>query len=244
MTKEPLVMLPGLMCDEAVWIHQRRGLAALADTYVPQYHDVDTITAMAAKVLAEAPFEDFSLAGHSMGGRVALEIMRLAPQRVRRLALLDTGYEALDPGAPGQDEQARRLALLGYARQHGMREMGKSIWAPGMVHPNHLQSPLFEEILDMIARRSPDEFEAQIKALLGRPDATPVLQSLACPTFIICGRQDDWSPLSRHEVMCSLVPAPVASLHVIEDSGHMSTMEQPDAVTAVLTQWLSRSRVG
>lgn len=236
--REQILFLPGLMCDEAVWRHQQSGLAARAESFVAQYHDVDSIAAMATKVLADSPFDQFSLAGHSMGGRVALEIMRQAPQRVRRLALLDTGYEALAPGAAGEAETTKRMELLDYARTHGMRDMGKTRWAPGMVHPKHVDSAVFDEILAMIERRSPEQFHAQIKALLGRPDASPVLRSIACPTYLICGRQDAWSPYERHEVMRDMIPAPYATLIAIEDSGHMSTMEQPDAVTAALAKWL------
>ncbi|WP_397474596.1 alpha/beta fold hydrolase [Pusillimonas sp.] len=238
MTLEQVLFLPGLMCDAAVWKHQQNGLAARAESFVAEYHDLDSVPAMAAKVLKDSPYDTFSMAGHSMGGRVALEVMRQAPQRVRRLALLDTGYEALEPGPAGEKEKARRMELLDYARSNGMREMGKTRWAPGMVHPDHLNTPVFDEILAMIERRSVEQFHAQIKALLGRPDAGPVLRSLACPTYLICGRQDAWSPYERHEIIRDMVPAPHATLVAIEHSGHMSTMEQPDAVTAVLAEWL------
>lgn len=240
MATEQIVFLPGLMCDAAVWTHQQSGLAPRAESFVAEYHDVDSLPAMAAKVLRDAPYDSFSLAGHSMGGRVALEIVRQAPQRVRRLALLDTGYEPLARGEPGRQEEAKRMALLKFARENGMREMGKTLWAPGMVHPDHLGTSLFEEILAMIERRTPQQFEAQIKALLARPDAEPVLRSLSCPTYVICGRQDAWSTYERHEVMNGLIPAPYATLVAIEESGHMSTMERPDDVTAVLAEWLGR----
>ncbi|NYT70434.1 alpha/beta fold hydrolase [Pusillimonas noertemannii] len=240
MTTEQIVFLPGLMCDAAVWKHQQSGLAPRAESFVAEYHDIDSLPAMAAKVLRDAPYDTFSLAGHSMGGRVAVEIVRQAPQRVRRLALLDTGYAPLDGGEAGRQEEAKRMSLLQFAREHGMREMGKTLWAPGMVHPSQLDTPLFEEILDMIERRTPQQFEAQIRALLARPDAEPVLRSLACPTYVICGRQDAWSTYALHETISSLIPAPYATLVAIEESGHMSTMERPDEVTAVLADWLDR----
>lgn len=240
MRSEHIVFLPGLMCDAAVWEPQQSGLASRADSFVAEYHDVDSLPAMAAKVLRDAPYDTFSLAGHSMGGRVALEVVRQAPERVRRLALLDTGYEPLAQGAEGEEERAKRMALLKFAREHGMREMGKTLWAPGMVHPDQLGTPLFEEILQMIERRTPEQFAAQITALLARPDAEPVLRSLACPTYVICGRQDAWSTFERHEIMHGLIPAPHGTLVAIEDSGHMSTMEKPGDVTAVLAEWLDR----
>lgn len=237
MATEQIVFLPGLLCDAAVWKQQQSGLASRAESFVAEYHDVDDLQAMASKVLRDAPYETFSLAGHSMGGRVALEVMRQAPGRVRRLALLDTGYEPIAMGDAAQLETAKRMKLLQVAQEQGMREMGK-LWAPGMVHPDQLDTPLFEEILQMIERRTPRQFEAQIKALLARPDAEPVLRSLECPAYVICGRQDAWSPFSRHEIMSGMIPAGYATLVAIEESGHMATMEKPDEVTAVLNEWL------
>lgn len=238
MANEQLVLLPGLLCDEAVWAEQRTALATRADTFVPDYSNQDSIHGMARLVLDTAPYPAFSLAGHSMGGRVALEVVRLAPDRVRRLALLDTGYEPLAGGPDGQAERDARMKLLAVAHEQGMRAMGSTVWAPGMVHPAQLDTPLFEAILDMLERRTPEQFAAQITALLGRPDAAPVLRKLACPTALICGRQDLWSPLERHEAMLKLVPPRLGSLHVVEDCGHMSTMEQPQSVSAILARWL------
>jgi pimeloyl-ACP methyl ester carboxylesterase len=238
MAVEQLVLLPGLLCDEAVWVEQRAALASQADSFVADYNGLDSIRGMAEKVLDTAPYPVFSLAGHSMGGRVAMEVVRLAPQRVRRLALLDTGFEPIAVGQAAQVERDKRMKLLAVAQEQGMRAMGK-LWAPGMVHPDQIATPLFESILDMIERRTPRQFEAQITALLVRPDATPVLRSLTCPTVFICGRQDLWSPLERHEAMLKIAPAHLGSLHAIEDCGHMSTMERPQAVSNILAQWLA-----
>jgi pimeloyl-ACP methyl ester carboxylesterase len=129
------------------------------------------------------------------------------------------------------------MALLALARERGMREMGRR-WARGMVHPARLDTPLFDDVLDMIERKTPAIFEAQIQALLGRPDARDVLRAAACPTLLLCGRQDAWSPLARHEAMQALQPR--ARLVVVEDAGHMSTMEQPQAVARALAGWLAQ----
>jgi len=104
------------------------------------------------------------------------------------------------------------------------------------VHAMHVDTPVFDDILDMIERKTPRIFEAQLGALLGRPDARPVLAESACPVLLLCGRQDAWSPLERHEAMQQLLPR--SRLAVIEDSGHMTTMEQPEAVTSALLGWL------
>lgn len=235
MSRPVLMLLPGLLCDARVWRDQRAALDSRFDCRVPDYDAQDSIVGMAEQVLREAPDGRFGVVGHSMGGRVALQVLRLAPERVERLALLDSGIDAKQPGEAGAAEEAKRMALVDLARREGLRAMGRE-WAMGMVHPARLGTPLFEEILDMIERKSQAVHERQIRALLGRPDARPVLATARCPTLLMCGRQDQWSPLARHEEMQRLLPG--SSLVVIEDSGHMTTMEQPDAVNAGLLTWL------
>lgn len=225
------------MCDAAVWAPQCTALQAQAQCVVPAYGLRDSLTAMAQQVLIQAPSERFSLAGHSMGGRVALEVLRLAPQRVARLALLDTGVQPLPAGADGERERVGRLALLSQARRQGMRTMG-SQWARGMVHPDQRDTPLFDAVLDMLERSSADQFAAQINALLTRFDASTLLPSISCPTLVLCGREDRWSPPAQHERMRDAIAN--AELCVIERCGHMSTLEQPQAVNEALAAWLQR----
>jgi len=190
---------------------------------------------MAERVLAAAP-PLFALAGHSMGGRVAVEIVRRAPERVQRLALLDTGYRPLPSGQAAEDERAGRYALLAVARREGMRAMGRS-WIQRMVHPRRLDDhALVDAILDMIERQTPERFEAQIEALLARPDAARVLRSIDCPTLVLCGRQDAWSPVAQHEEIAAMTPG--ATLEVIEDCGHMSPVESPEQVASAMLRWL------
>lgn len=236
MTATTLVLLPGLMCDTAVWAPQVQALSPHATCHVPAWGPLDSLTAMAEHVLATAPARTFALAGHSMGGRVALEVMRLAPQRVERLALLDTGTPALAAGAAGAKEKDGRMALVALAQKSGMRTMGAQ-WALGMVHPAVLGTPLFEQILDMLERSSPTQFAAQIHALLNRPDAEGVLPTITCPTLVLTGREDLWSPPAQHQAMAQTIPG--AQLCIVEQCGHMSTMEQPEAVNAAFTAWLA-----
>lgn len=235
MTATTLVLIPGLLCDEFVWSEQRRALSAYARVWVADHGFLDSLTDMALAVLRDAPAEQFALAGHSMGGRVALEVSRLAPHRVQRLALLDTGWLPRLAGAHGDAEQASRLGLLDRARQFGMRAMGRE-WARGMVHPARVNTPVFASIVEMIERKTPDIFAAQIRALLARPDASAQLLAIDCPTLVLCGRQDSWSPLSQHLQMAAIIRG--AHLRIIEDCGHMSTLEQPQAVTTALAEWL------
>lgn len=232
-----LMLLPGLNCDAAVWAPQVAALQGQARCVVPAWGLRDSLTAMAQQVLDEAPTERFSLAGHSMGGRVALELMRLAPQRVERLALLDTGTHPLAAGEAGEKERAGRMALLKVAQTQGMRAMAQE-WAKGMVHPDRIGGPVFDEVLAMFDRGSAAQYAAQIHALLNRPDAAPLLPGIACPTLVLTGRQDAWSGPAQHEAMAAAIPG--AQLVIVEDSGHMTTLEQPQAVSTALADWLRR----
>ena len=235
MTSSTLVLLPGLMCDADVWAPLVPHLPTSHTPWVADYGLSNSLTAMAQRVLQQAPAEHFAVAGHSMGGRVALEVVRQAPERVERLALLDTGFQGLAEGEAGGIERAGRYQLLELARTQGMRVMGQQ-WARGMVHPKQLDTPVFEAILQMISRQTPDMFASQIQALLARPDASTLLPQIHCPTLLLCGREDVWSPLARHEVMQQAIAG--AHLKVIEMSGHMTTMEQPQAVSRALEAWL------
>jgi pimeloyl-ACP methyl ester carboxylesterase len=233
--KHSLILVPGLMCDDTVWTHQADTLSDLVDIHIAVNGARDALVAMAQAIIAQAP-EHFAIAGHSMGGRVALEVIRRVPERVLGIALLDTGYQPLPAGEPGEREAAGRFALLARARRDGMRAMGRE-WLQGMVHPARLaDTKLIDTILDMIARKTPDLFDAQIRALLARPDAAPVLGKIRCPTLVLCGADDGWSPVPRHREMCAAVPG--STLQVVADCGHMSTMERPAAVSNALRVWL------
>ena len=233
-----LILVPGLMCDQAVWSPLLPAFSAHAACQIADHGNANSLTVMAQQILHKAPAR-FALAGHSMGGRVALEVMRLAPGRVTRLALLDTGYTALPAGAAGEEESAKRYALLDIARAHGVRSMAAQ-WVQGMVDPARLgDAELIESIVTMFGRKSADIFAQQIAALLGRPDATPVLKSIRVPTLVLCGRADSWSPLEQHAQIAALVPS--SQLHVVEDAGHMCTMERPNAVANPLLAWLRAS---
>jgi len=233
--KPTLILIPGLLCDEVVWTHQADSLADLADIRIATNGARDSLVAMAEAIIAQAPAR-FALAGHSMGGRVALEIIRRVPERVTGLALLDTGHAPLPPGEPGSLEVVASLALVEKARRQGMRAMGWE-WLQGMVYPSRLSDAvLVNAILDMIARKTPDLYAAQTQALIGRPDATPLLAKIRCPTLVLCGREDLWSPPVRHEGMCNMIPG--STLSVIPYCGHMSTLEQPAEVSKALRSWL------
>jgi len=234
---QTLVLLPGLMCDAAVWEPLFPHLPACSSPWVADYGVAHSLSAMAQGVLRQAPAERFALAGHSMGGRVAMEVLRLAPQRVTHVALMDTGHLPRAVGEAGNQEATKRLALLQIARTQGVRAMAQT-WVQGMVHPDRLQEAvLIEAVVAMFARKSADVFAAQIEALLARPDASDVLRTLAVPTLLQCGAQDSWSPPAQHADMQAL--APHAVLDVVADAGHMAPMERPAAVAHGLARWLA-----
>jgi pimeloyl-ACP methyl ester carboxylesterase len=192
---------------------------------------------LAESIIAHAP-PRFAIAGHSMGGRIVLEVVRRSPERITGVALLDTGYEPLAAGDVGLREKNGRHALLALARTQGMRAMARA-WVQGMVHPARLaDSELVEAILQMMERRTPEDFAAQIRALLGRPDAANVLTDIRCPTLVLCGREDSWAPPSRHVSIARMIPG--STLSLIPECGHMSTMERPEAVSEALCSWFRR----
>jgi pimeloyl-ACP methyl ester carboxylesterase len=139
--------------------------------------------------------------------------------------------QAVDASA----ETDKRMAMLAQARRSGMRVMRQQ-WARPMVHPQYLETPLFDSILDMVERSSPAQFEAQIQALLARRDATLVMKTIQCPTLVLCGRDDAWSPPVQHERIHAAIEG--SKLVVVDTCGHMSTMEQPQAVNAAFADWL------
>jgi pimeloyl-ACP methyl ester carboxylesterase len=188
---------------------------------------------MAESVLAEAP-ESFALIGHSMGGRVALEVYRAAGPRIGVLALLDT---ASGPKAEGEED--RRMHLVKLAYEEGMHAVSRE-WLPTMVHPDRLSDrELMDALAQMIERNTPEQFEEQICALLNRPNATPLLAKIRCPALVLCGRQDTWRTPEQHAEMAELIPN--VTLEIIEECGHMSTIERPEPVNCCLRDFLSRS---
>lgn len=224
------LFLPGLLCDERIWTGQIEAFAAF-NPVVANYGLSRSLTEMAEITLAGAP-PRFSLIGHSMGARVALEIHRQAPERIERLALLDTGVHPPQPG-----EAEKRHALLDLGKREGVDRM-VDVWLAPMVHPDRQTDPtLIGPLHAMATSLGLAVFEAQIEALLGRPDATPLLSSIEVPTLVGVGRQDVWSPPAQHQAIAAGIRG--ATLCVFDDSGHMSPVEAADQVNDALKAWLT-----
>ncbi|MBZ8138490.1 alpha/beta hydrolase [Rubrivivax gelatinosus] len=229
-----LLLLPGLLCDAALWAPQIAALPAACT--VAEYGDARSIGAMAEAALAAAPPGALAVAGHSMGGRVAFEICRRAPERVQRLALLNTGCQALPEGAAGEQERAGRMRFLDIARRDGMRAMAHE-WVLGTVHESRRPGPVVDTVVEMFARRTPELFEAQIQALLERPDYRDLLPEIGCTTLLLTGSDDRLTPPDGHAEMRKRIAD--ASHVVIGRCGHMAPLESPAAVNAALGAWLA-----
>ena len=232
----PLMLIPGLMCDHAVWEPLLPWLAKDRECRMVDHGQADSLVQMAKQLLQDAP-PHMVLAGHSMGARVALEVLRLAPERVKGVALLDTGYLPKPAGEAGEEEARKRFHLLKIAQERGVRAMANE-WVQGMVHPDRLSdAPLVESILAMFERKDAHIFACQINALLNRLDGSDVLRAIKVPTLLMCGKQDAWSTPAQHQAMNAL--ATHATFDVIEDAGHMAPMERPEPVALSLQRWLA-----
>jgi len=240
--REALLLLPGLVCDQTVWQQQIDALRDLADCTCAGYGSLDSLPAMAEAVLQTAP-ERFSIVGHSMGGRIALEVYRLAPHRVARIAFLDTGYLPLPPGATGEEETRKRGELVELAKSQGMRAMLRQ-WLPPMIDSRRINDrALVNSITEMMSRKTPDIFAAQVRALLARPDASAVLEQIRCPVLVLTGREDSWATPAQHAAMAAKIAAARiagSQLVIVPDCGHMSMMERPAEVSAALRAWLAQ----
>jgi pimeloyl-ACP methyl ester carboxylesterase len=229
--KTQLILLSGLLCDKALWTHQLETLRDVADLTVADLTKDDNIKGMANRVLANAP-NLFSLAGLSMGGYVAQEIMRIAPERVERLALLDTSANADTP-----DIKKKRLGFIAQLSIGEFRGItGKLL--PYLIHSDRLNDEtLVNTIKSSATNVGSVSFLRQQKAIMSRSDGMKDLKNIKCPTLVLCGRQDALTPLHWHEGIAQSIPN--ANLVIIEDCGHLAPLERPHAVSAVMRYWLT-----
>ncbi len=232
MTDRPvLVLLPGLLCDETVWQAQIAAFGSEWQIQVVDLRGYNSFDAMAEAVLEQAP-PRFALAGHSMGGRVALEVFRQAPDRIDRLALLSAGVHPVLEG-----EAEKRQQLIALAWRDGIEALARQ-WIPPTLHPDkrHDQA-LVEQMIAMWCRSTPEIHESQIRAALTRRDARPLLASIRCPTLVLGGIDDSWASAASQQDIAAAIPG--SRLALIPECGHMVTMEQPEAVNAHLRDWLA-----
>jgi len=230
--KIALVLVPGLLCDAQLWQSQVEDLADIADVWIADHTRADTMAGVARDVLADAPFARFALAGLSMGGYVALEIMRQAPDRVDRLALLDTAASGELP-----EQTRRRNELIALAGRGEFAQVCE-ILLPLLLHPSRLAERSLTDIVRSMAQNTgKGAFVRQQRAIMSRPESLSSLAAIDCPTLVLCGRQDSLTPLARHEEMAAAIKG--ARLEVIEHCGHLSTLERAAQVNAALRRWLT-----
>lgn len=197
------------------------------------YSGRDTLEAMAAHVLDDAP-DRFDLVGHSMGGRVALEIVRQAPRRVRRLALVSTGTHGVEPG---EADKRHRLSRIG--REQGFDRLVDAWLTPMIGEPSRGNPSVTQPLFEMCRAQGQAVWDAHVAALLARREATTLLPTIACPTLVMTGALDRWSPPAQHEAIAAAIPG--AALEIVPQAGHMITHEAPAAVNTALMRWLSIS---
>ncbi|GGD65421.1 alpha/beta fold hydrolase [Erythrobacter arachoides] len=228
-----LTFLPGLACDSRMYAPQ---VAAFPHALVIDgYGMADSLVKMARAVLAAADENGaarLDLFGHSMGGRVAMEVVRMAPDRVRRLALVSTGVHPV-----GEGEPAKRAALQQIGYDHGFAALVDQ-WLPPMVAEANRDTPAYAEMRAMSLGKGQALFDAHIKALLGRPPIAGMLPDLACPVLVMTGENDDWAPPEQHRAIADAVPD--AELVIVPGAGHMVMREAPEAVNAAIASWLAR----
>ncbi|UAK26071.1 alpha/beta fold hydrolase [Sphingomonas nostoxanthinifaciens] len=225
----PLLLLPGLISDARIFAAQlaRFPQAIAVDGLGP----LASLQAMAERTLEHAP-ERFALLGHSMGGRVALEVVRRAPDRVVRLALLSTGIHQPRPG-----EAESRHALRDVGRAEDAAALVDR-WLPPMLAPAHRDDPaILQPLRAMCIGVGVEDFAAQSEAMLSRPPVDDLLPRIACPTLVITGAEDAWSPPAQHEAIAALIPD--ARLAIIPGAGHMLPAEAPDALNELIAAWLT-----
>ena len=227
----PLLLIPGMMCDSRLFAPQIAALSSGRTIQVATITDADSISGLARLVLAEAP-RRFALAGLSMGGIVAMEILRQAPERVERVALLDTNHRAETPDRRALRGPQVERVFHGALRQVLIEEMKPLYLAP----ENRDNEAILACALDMAMDLGPEVFARQSEALRTRPDQSAVLRTADLPALVLCGEHDRLCPVERHREMTALLPK--GDLVVVPGAGHLSTLENPPGTTAALRGWL------
>lgn len=226
----PLILIPGMMCDARLFGPQIDALSARHPLHLAPIAGHDTVEAMAHAILVSAPLR-FALAGLSLGGIVAMEIMAQAPARVERLALLDT-----NPRAESARTATRREAQIARVQAGGLTEVMRDELTPTYPADGAKRQEVIDLCMDMASGFGPEVFTRQSNALRARPDQQAALTGVRVPTLILCGEHDRLCPVAHHELMHSLIPG--SQLEVISDAGHLPTLERAEATNLALTRWL------
>ncbi len=226
-----LVLIPGLVSDSIVWAPLAEAVAQHMAVHAADVSRTSSIPTMAESILA-ATDGDLIAVGHSMGGRVAMEMARIAPDRMRGLVLANTGHH---PKRDGEEIRRQQMIDLGH---RSMEELADE-WLPPMLSPARLtDAELIASLRAMVLRADPDMHERQIRALINRPNASAYIAELGCPILLVAARHDGWSPIVQHQEIADA--ASDTELVIIEDAGHFAPVERPVEVTAAIASWLTR----
>jgi pimeloyl-ACP methyl ester carboxylesterase len=230
MKKPSLLLIPGLLCTRDLWAAQIKALCHQVDIQVADTTQHDSVQALATSILARAP-EKFAMAGLSMGGYIAFEIFRQAPQRIKKLALMDTRAATDLP-----EQLARRRDFVALAKRGKFRGV-TPVLLPGLIHKDNLDNePLKRTIFRMAHDVGRDAFIRQQQAIITRPDSQADLARIQCPTLVLCGEGDTLTPVGVHREMAATIPG--AKLVIVEGAGHLPPLEQPETVTRHMREWL------
>ena len=231
MASLPILLVPGLMCSARLYAPQIPALWQFGPVVVADHRQDDSMAAIAKRILAMAP-PRFALAGLSMGGYVAFLIAEKAPQRVARLALLDTSAQ---PETPRQTE--RRMPLIELAKKGRLGEIVDALF-PIVIHRDRHGDEELKRVVQAMAQETGAEaFIRQQKAIMTRPDARPFLASIACPTLVLVGEGDTLTPPALSQEIAAGIKG--ANLVVVPECGHLSTLERPDPVNEALIAWMA-----
>ena len=232
MKKIPLLLLPGTLCDGRLWAHQIEYLADIADAIVIDVGTDKSFATLAQRILASAP-EKFALAGFSFGGILAFELYRQAAQRITRLALINTN--ARPETEQGLENKRQQLQLT---KLSGLETLLRETLIPLYLAPGRNgDKALVQIIIDMAVDQGLAVFSNQLEALISRSDSRPLLRQVQCPTLVLGGMDDQLCIPERHREMAAGIPG--ATLCLLENCGHISTLEQPDTVSMAMREWLS-----
>ena len=227
----PIILVPGLNCSSRLYAAQIPDLWRFGPVSVANHTRDETMAAIARRILDDAP-PRFALAGLSMGGYIALEIMRQAANRVVKLALLDTGARDDAP-----EVQAKRRTNIAAAQAGRFDEIIDAQF-PLYVHPSRASdTALKATYLAMCHDVGPQAYVRQQNAIMGRADSRPLLATIRCPTLVLVGAQDEATPPALSDEIARAIPG--ARLVTVPDCGHLSTLECPQAVTSALAEWMS-----
>jgi pimeloyl-ACP methyl ester carboxylesterase len=226
----PVLLLPGLLEDADAFPVPLAAMRGITSCIVADLTRGDTIAGLAQEALKQAPPGPISLAGHSMGGYVALEIVRQAPDRIERLALLNTNAR---PDSPESSENRKRLIELA---EKDFRSVIQTL-LPKLVTAEHLEDlDITGTLSEMALATGKEAFVRQERAIMARIDSRPHLPRIKCKTLVVAARHDQLMPVEMLEELARGIPK--ATLSIVEDSGHMAPLEQPQAVAELLVAWL------